>query len=169
MEKIRWMQKSLIGLNLPTRRLNVLSLSLRLNGKNQIPPDLVVKSQAIDMAEIILSRIRRPNAVQTLCRNRISRFEQLSTSEAHWSTTKFDGMWKKVMGFPANSRATMSLPALFLLPPSTDVHRGPDVFPMVIPPRMGQILRSPRMAQTQVIMTRAAVPQGPVVHTDDTG
>jgi hypothetical protein len=50
---------------------------------SQIPPDLVVKSQAIDMAEIILSRIRRPNAVQTLCRNRISRFEQLSTSEAH--------------------------------------------------------------------------------------
>jgi hypothetical protein len=58
-----------------------------------IPPDLVVKSQAIDMAEIILSRIRRPNAVHTLCRNRISRFEQLSTSEAHWSTTKSDGMW----------------------------------------------------------------------------
>ena len=61
--------------------------------KIHIPPDLVVKSQAIDMAEIILSRIRRPNAVQTLCRNRISRFEQLSTSEAHWSTTKSDGMW----------------------------------------------------------------------------
>jgi hypothetical protein len=59
----------------------------------QIPPDLVVKSQAIDITEIILSRIRRPNAVQTLCRNRISRFEQLSTSEAHWSTTKSDGMW----------------------------------------------------------------------------
>jgi hypothetical protein len=59
----------------------------------QIPLDLVVKSQVIDMAEIILSRIRRPNAVHTLCRNRISRFAQLSTSEAHWSTTKSDGMW----------------------------------------------------------------------------
>jgi hypothetical protein len=55
----------------------------RSRRKSQIPPDLVVKSQAIDMAEIILSRIRRPNAVHTLCRNRISRFEQLSTSEAH--------------------------------------------------------------------------------------
>src|SRR5215216_1190176 len=44
------------------------------------------------MAEIILSRIRRPNTVQTLFRNRISWFEQLSTSEAHWSTTKSDGM-----------------------------------------------------------------------------
>jgi hypothetical protein len=58
----------------------------------QIPPDLVVKSQAIDIAEVILSRIRRPNAVHTLCRNKTSRFEQLSTSEAHWSTTKSDGM-----------------------------------------------------------------------------
>jgi hypothetical protein len=67
--------------------------------KNQIPPDLVVESQAIDMAEIILSRIRRPNAVQTLCRNRISRFEQLSTSEAHWSTTKSDGMWENLPRF----------------------------------------------------------------------
>jgi hypothetical protein len=61
----------------------------------QIPPDLVVKSQAIDITEVILSRIRRPNTVQTLCRNRISRFEQLSTSEAHWSTTKSDGMCEK--------------------------------------------------------------------------
>jgi hypothetical protein len=62
-------------------------------GRGQIPPDLVVKSQAIDITEIILSRVRRPNAVQTLCRNRISRFERLSTSDAHWSTTKSDGMW----------------------------------------------------------------------------
>jgi hypothetical protein len=59
----------------------------------QIPPNLVVKPQPIDIAEIILSRIRRPNAVPTLCRNRISRFEQLSTSETHWSTTKSNGMW----------------------------------------------------------------------------
>jgi hypothetical protein len=64
----------------------------------QIPPDLVVKSQAIDIAEINSSRIRRPNAVPMLCRNRISRFAQLSTSEAHWSTTKSDGMCKSWMG-----------------------------------------------------------------------
>jgi hypothetical protein len=60
--------------------------------KNQIPPDLVVKSQAVDITDIILSRIRRPNAVPTLCRSRTSRFEQLSTSEAYWFTTKSDGM-----------------------------------------------------------------------------
>src|SRR5215475_10854247 len=63
----------------------------------QIPPDLVVKSQVIDMAEINSSRIRRSNAVPMLCRNRTSRFAQLFTSEAHWSTTKSDGMWN----FPA--------------------------------------------------------------------
>jgi type II secretory pathway predicted ATPase ExeA len=49
-------------------------------------------AQAGGSTEIILSRIRRPNAVPTLCRNRISRFEQLSTSETHWSTTKSDRM-----------------------------------------------------------------------------
>src|SRR5215475_5010594 len=58
----------------------------------QIPPDLVVKSQVIDIAEINSSRIRRLNAVPMLCRNRTSRFAQLFTSEAHWSTTKSDGM-----------------------------------------------------------------------------
>src|SRR6266851_8279558 len=56
--------------------------------KDQIPPDLVVKSQAIDIAEVILSRIRRPHVVHTLCRPRKSRCELLSTSEAHWFTTK---------------------------------------------------------------------------------
>src|SRR5262245_39256300 len=45
-------------------------LNYRINKLFQIPPDLVEKSQDIDMAEIILSRIRRPNAVQRLCRNR---------------------------------------------------------------------------------------------------
>jgi hypothetical protein len=64
-----------------------------LNGLFQIPPDLVVKFQAIDIAEIILPRIGRPNAAQALCRNRISSFEQPFTSEAYWSTTKSDGMW----------------------------------------------------------------------------
>ena len=33
----------------------------------QISPDLVVKSQPIDIAEIILSPIRRKNVVQTPC------------------------------------------------------------------------------------------------------
>jgi hypothetical protein len=68
----------------------------------QIPPDLVVTSQAIDMAEINSSRIGRPNAVPMLCRNRISRFAQLSTSEAHWSTTKSDGMCKILALLPQN-------------------------------------------------------------------
>ncbi len=53
----------------------------------------MVKSQAIDIAEVILSRIRRPHVVHTLCRPRKSRCELLSTSEAHWFTTKSDGMW----------------------------------------------------------------------------
>jgi hypothetical protein len=75
-----------------TTRVPPFSRSVRRNW--QIPTDLVVKSQAIDIAEINSSRIRRPNAVPMLCRNRISRFAQLSTSEAHWSTTKSDGMWK---------------------------------------------------------------------------
>jgi len=58
----------------------------------QIPPDFVVKSQAIDVAEVILARIRQPNVVSTLWGNRQSRRERLSTSEAHGSTTKSDGM-----------------------------------------------------------------------------
>jgi hypothetical protein len=76
--------------------------------KFQIPPDLVVKSQAIDIAEVILSRIRRPNAVHTLCRNKTSRFEQLSTSEAHWSTTKSDGMWNFLFFLAAPERQRSS-------------------------------------------------------------
>src|SRR5438105_1519631 len=60
----------------------------------QIPPDLVVKSQAIDIVEVILSRIRRPHVIHTLCRHRKARCDVLSTSEAHWFTTKSDGMWK---------------------------------------------------------------------------
>jgi len=54
----------------------------------QIPPDFVVKSQAIDVAEVILALIRQPNVVSTLWSNRQSRRERLSTSEAHGSTTK---------------------------------------------------------------------------------
>jgi hypothetical protein len=60
--------------------------------KFQIPPDLVVKTQAVDIAEIILSLIRRPNVVQMSYRNKKSRFELLSTSDAYWFTTKSDGM-----------------------------------------------------------------------------
>ena len=54
----------------------------------QIPPDLVVKSQAIDIAEVILSLIRQQKVVQTLHRNRKSRLELLFISEAPRSTTK---------------------------------------------------------------------------------
>jgi len=62
------------------------------DGHSQIPPDLVVKSQAIDSTGVILSPIRRPKVVQTLHRNRKSRLELLFISEAHRSTTKSVGM-----------------------------------------------------------------------------
>jgi hypothetical protein len=61
--------------------------------QDQIPPDFVVKSQAIDVAEVILALIRQPNVVSTLWRNRQSRRERLSTSETHGSTTKSGGIW----------------------------------------------------------------------------
>ena len=50
----------------------------------QIPPDFVVKSQAADIVEVIVSEIRRQNVSQRLWSNRNSRGELLSTSEAHW-------------------------------------------------------------------------------------
>src|SRR5215471_19638599 len=66
----------------------------------QIPPDFVVKSQAIDVAEVILALIRQPNVVSTLWRNRQSRRERLSTSETHGSTTKSEcavkAQWRNV-------------------------------------------------------------------------
>src|SRR5712691_4710314 len=58
----------------------------------QIPSDLVVKSQLIDIIDVILQLIKRPNGVQMACRNRKSRCELLSTSEVQWSTTKSDGV-----------------------------------------------------------------------------
>ena len=58
----------------------------------QIPPDFVVKSQAIDVAEAILALIRQLNLVSTLWRNRQSRRKRLSISEVHGSTAKADGM-----------------------------------------------------------------------------
>jgi hypothetical protein len=58
-------------------------LSFPASEKIQIPSDSVVKSQDLDIAEVILALIRQPNVVSTLWRNRQSRREQLSTSEAH--------------------------------------------------------------------------------------
>jgi hypothetical protein len=51
--------------------------------KGRFPPDLVVKSQTIDITGGVLSLIRRPKGVQTLHRNRKSRLELLFLSEAH--------------------------------------------------------------------------------------
>jgi hypothetical protein len=59
----------------------------------QIPSDLVVKSQAADIIELILQLIGHPNGVHRPCRNRKSRGAVLSTSEGQWATTKFDGVW----------------------------------------------------------------------------
>src|SRR5215475_7468606 len=72
----------------PTRRLGG---PLRTSNF-QIPPDLVVKSQAIDIIDVIVQLIRRPHVVQTSSCNSKSRCEPLSTSEAHRFTTKSDGM-----------------------------------------------------------------------------
>jgi transposase len=47
-------------------------------GKYHIPPDLVVKCQAIDNAEVIFSWIWLRNIVQTSYRNRKGRCEPLS-------------------------------------------------------------------------------------------
>jgi len=59
----------------------------------QIPPDLVVKSQAIDIIGLILPLIRGQNVVETSRRHMKSRFELLSPSKGNWFTTKSDGMW----------------------------------------------------------------------------
>jgi hypothetical protein len=55
--------------------------------KKQIPPDLVVKPQLIDIAKVVLSPIKGDNIVQTPYRRRQARFERYSTSEDYWSTT----------------------------------------------------------------------------------
>ena len=55
--------------------------------KMQIPPDLVVKWQAIDIANVILSLIWRRYLVHAEGRNRKSRCEALSPSAAHRFTT----------------------------------------------------------------------------------
>src|SRR5437870_8136953 len=59
---------------------------------SQIPSDLVVKSQATDIIDLILQLIRHQNGVHRSCRNRTSRGAVLSTSEVQWATTKFDGV-----------------------------------------------------------------------------
>src|SRR4029434_2744121 len=60
--------------------------------KLQIPSDLVVKSQATDIIDLILQLIRHQNGVYRSCRSRTPRGAVLSTSEAKWATTKFDGV-----------------------------------------------------------------------------
>src|SRR5215471_11081542 len=63
-------------------------------GRNsQIPPDLVAKSQAIDIIGLILPLIQEKNLVHTSPSPRRSRFESLSLSEGLWFTTKSAGMW----------------------------------------------------------------------------
>src|SRR5712692_5966564 len=89
----RWGSRDPVTAHAKRVRLDSQHRTRSRRGQEQIPPDLVVKSQAIDIAEVILSRIRQPHVVHTLCRPRKSRCELLSTSEAHWFTTKSDGMW----------------------------------------------------------------------------
>jgi hypothetical protein len=60
----------------------------------QIPPDLVVKRQAIDNAEVTFQLIWRRTIVQTSCRHMISRGKPLPPSQVHRFTTKSDGMWE---------------------------------------------------------------------------
>ena len=50
--------------------------------------DLVVKSQAADIIDLILQLIRHPNGVHRPWRHRKSRGAVLSTSEGQWATTK---------------------------------------------------------------------------------
>jgi hypothetical protein len=59
----------------------------------QIPPDLVVKSQAIDIIGLIFYAHQGKNAIETSRRPSKSRSEPLSLSEGYWFTTKSDGMW----------------------------------------------------------------------------
>jgi hypothetical protein len=64
-----------------------------LQGKTQIPSDLVVKSQVTDIMDLLLQLIRHPNGVHRSCHHRKSRGAVLSTSAVRWATTKFDGVW----------------------------------------------------------------------------
>src|SRR2546429_9947518 len=53
--------------------MQVRSEPLELSSADQIPPDFVVKSQAADIVEVIVSEIRRQNVSQRLWSNRNSR------------------------------------------------------------------------------------------------
>ena len=66
-----------------------MPLELRGQGIDmvQIPPDLVVKWQAIDIADVIFSLIWRRRHVHTGGENRKSRGEPLAPSTAHRFTT----------------------------------------------------------------------------------
>src|SRR5262249_50918728 len=77
-------------LAIPTVSLDVISLVASSCG--QIPSDLVVKSQIVDIIDLILQIVGHPNGVHRPCRNRKSRGAVLSTSEGQWATTKFDGV-----------------------------------------------------------------------------
>src|SRR5215471_14661404 len=59
-----------------------------------MPPDFVVQTDALERAEVIIEPHSRSAVVHMSCQNRTSRGELLSPSEAHWSTTKSDGMWR---------------------------------------------------------------------------
>jgi hypothetical protein len=59
----------------------------------QIPPDLVVKSQIIDIIGFIMPLMQEKTLVHTSPRPRRSRCEPLSRSEGCWFTTKSAGMW----------------------------------------------------------------------------
>ena len=49
--------------------------------------DFVVKSQAVDIIELLLEHMSRPHGVHLACRHRTSRGELLAMSEDNWSTT----------------------------------------------------------------------------------
>ena len=68
----------LLGIQFPEVLQNLLSW---LN--SQIPPDLVVRSQAVDIIILILSLIRRKTLSTISRRPRKSSFELLSLSEGH--------------------------------------------------------------------------------------
>ena len=74
----------------------------------QIPPDFVVKSQAIDIIGLILPLIRGQNVIETSRRHMKSRFELLSPSKGNWFTTKSDGMWKSQLRAISRESCSMS-------------------------------------------------------------
>src|SRR5215475_8034682 len=79
----------------PASRINRVTISARFTGfcANQIPSDLVVKSQVTDIIDLLLQLVRHLNGVHRSCHHRKSRGAVLSTSAVQWTTTKFDGVW----------------------------------------------------------------------------